>query len=1417
LGAVGIVLEHAQAMHDRGMRGLAELMGIDFGNSAYHASRLDIPHIKGFLDNFMSRMERTYGLDRAHLAPETMFMSHETYTPARGGSAAAEVESLRAVFAENADQIIIANTKGFTGHAMGAGIEEVVTVKALQQQQIPPIAHFRETDPELGHLNLSRGGAYPIKYGLKFAAGFGSQLAISLFHRIAGSEERIADPTTHQQWLRAISGMDEPELEVVNKTLRVKTIARIIKSDQSGAAPHQAPGPGDSTRPEPLAVNEGDQTLDQISAAILGLVAEQTGYPVDMLEPDLDLEADLGIDTVKQAEVFARIREQYELPRREDLQLRDYPTLTHLIQYVRENRPDLISASGLQQVGSAPVAQESATPESTIREQVLHLVAEKTGYPVDMLESDLDLEADLGIDTVKQAEVFSLLREQFSLPRSENLQLRDYPTLQHLISYVQQHRAAQSTSGLPNQDLQPAPQPEKEPPADPVSESILLLVAEKTGYPVDMLETDLDLEADLGIDTVKQAEIFAEIRERYSLPRQADLQLRDYPTLKHLIDYVQENKPTGQNLASASTEIESTISSAADSEELKRLVPEIVPCPLPDNSPRVITFSSGQTVLITADRPQGVWHYLAQRCSDQGAHVVVLTDHKDLTSSTFEVVPVDFTDPDDLSQKLDQIKQDRPLLRGVIHLLGLDKEPEMSDITLTLWRRETARRVKSLFLIAQNLQPELENQAGFLISATAMGGSFGLESMPANSPLSGGISGLTKALNKELTPVKVKICDFPLNLPERQVSDALWNELPGPVPGAEVCFPDGERSAIQLIPLPLNLKREPNLSLDEKTVFLISGGVQGVTAEIAKDLARQYKPRIILLDIVAIPENIRELAALDENQLQHFKQNLKVELSLKHKRVTPVMLEREFSHYIRAIKAQNTLDALQALGATVSYHLCDVTREDIVKQTITSIGDLYGKIDVLIHGAGLEDSKSLAHKKWLSFNHIFDVKADGCFNLVNHAQPLGLNSVILFSSVAGRFGNKGQTDYAAANDLLNKYAAWLNHHHPHLKAIALNWTGWAEVGMATKESIKKIFEQEGITFIPLQQGTPMVRQEIQHCGPESEIVIAGKLGFLDSENQIVAAHESNAALKAQKTIQEQAARFSLLEQVVSFIPKRTLIVSRELNPDNDLFLQDHSLDGVPLFPGVMGLEAFAQAALLMYPNLRIQSMENIQFNQALKIFKGKSMPLRICLEQILTADSTVKLQASLETDFLGKDGRKLGQTRQHFTGIIVLGSDEKPAPLHSQAFVSPVTHELEPDDIYDILFHGPTFQVCDNLSYYQHTGTKAKYHQIKSPLLKKTVPLWNINPLHIELGLQAAGLYEYLNREKFGLPSRIDRILFHGEFQDNLDECYAIAMLDDKNNGAGLFSIKIVCGQKCYIELQGYKTITQIKMEPVER
>ena len=187
---------------------------------------------------------------------------------------------------------------------------------------------------------------------------------------------------------------------------------------------------------------------DEVRQRVLALVAEQTGYPEDMLDLDLDLEADLGVDTVKQAELFATVREIYGIAREDTLQLRDFPTLNHVVAFALDRAggaradetptaADPAPAAAVPAPTAAPAAPVTvAVSEDEVRQRVLALVAEQTGYPEDMLDLDLDLEADLGVDTVKQAELFATVREIYGIAREDTLQLRDFPTLNHVVAFA---------------------------------------------------------------------------------------------------------------------------------------------------------------------------------------------------------------------------------------------------------------------------------------------------------------------------------------------------------------------------------------------------------------------------------------------------------------------------------------------------------------------------------------------------------------------------------------------------------------------------------------------------------------------------------------------------------------------------------------------------------------------------------------------------------------------------------------------------------------------------------------------------------------------------------------------------------------------------------------------------------------------
>jgi len=206
-GSVALVMEDVRASNKRGIRPIVELMGTRVSNSAYTGTRMDKNHISKEMDNFFSSIEREYGSKREDMVTSMLFMSHESYTPARGGGTAAEIGSLRTTFGSKVSNIIITNTKGLTGHLMGANIEDGVAIKALEKGLIPPIANLAELDDELNDLYFSRGESKQVDYALRLAAGFGSQVVIALFRRMFEGD-RFEDGK-YDEWLEKIGGGKE--------------------------------------------------------------------------------------------------------------------------------------------------------------------------------------------------------------------------------------------------------------------------------------------------------------------------------------------------------------------------------------------------------------------------------------------------------------------------------------------------------------------------------------------------------------------------------------------------------------------------------------------------------------------------------------------------------------------------------------------------------------------------------------------------------------------------------------------------------------------------------------------------------------------------------------------------------------------------------------------------------------------------------------------------------------------------------------------------------------------------------------------------------------------------------------------------------------------------------------------------------
>jgi len=1030
-----------------------------------------------------------------------------------------------------------------------------------------------------------------------------------------------------------------------------------------------------------------------------------------------------------------------------------------------------------------------------------------------MLDLDLDLEADLGVDTVKQAEMFAAIREIYSIPRDENRKLRDYPTLAHVIRFVYEKRpdlavtaaAGSFSSGSPmpiapttTEVLAPASAPIAAPDIsnDPIKKTILQIVAQKTGYPEDMLDLDLDLEADLGVDTVKQAEMFAAVRATYNIPRDENLKLRDFPTLAHVIKFARDR---------STVEAPAPVSTAPDQSEAKQKPTESSPA-----APRPVLASLDAANRIPRRVPTPILRPPLSFCKatgvklEPGCRVIVMPDKggvaealtKRLQQMGVEVLRIDGApDADTLTALLKNWIAAGPV-HGVYWLPALDQEAILRELDAGAWREALRVRVKSLYSTMRAVYEYVAHPGTFLVTATRMGGYHGYDEAGAASPLAGAVTGFAKAYKRERIECLVKAVDFEVN---RDAADlaGLWIEETLRDPGAvEIGYTGDQRWTIGLHEESAE-DGQPGIVLDTNTVFVITGAAGSIVSAITADLATASGGTFYLLDLVPQPD-------ADSPDLKRFvtdKENLKRDLftriQARGERATPALVEKELASLERAQAAQAAIDAVRAAGGTAHYFSVNLADADAVAKVIEQVRQRHGRIDVLLHAAGVERSHSLPDKDPHEFDLVFDVKSDGFFNLLHAIGDMPLGATVAFSSIAGRFGNAGQTDYSSANDLLCKITSSFRTTRPATRGIVIDWTAWGGIGMATRGSIPKIMELAGIDMLPPEAGIPLVRRELTAGATRGEIVIGQRLGIFLNEWDANGGLDSSAAEAPMKSSQAGP----MIGRMASLGLFDGYTVETTLDPHEQPFLRDHQIDGTPVLPGVMGIEAFAEAALCLFPGWHAEAIENVDFLAPFKFYRGEPRALRI------------KIQIHPHGDQMWAECRLTGhrclpnqtepQATTHFTARVRLAKGPAPA-IVARAFLAPSINGIEAADIYRIYFHGPAYQVVDEAWWDGKRaigrlaqGLPPNHHPSELPTV--------MAPRLIELCFQTAGIWDLGGQARMGLPQHVLEVSLLREPSLAEGRLYAVVT---RGTVDGSFDAEVLDTKgNCYLLLTGYRTV----------
>jgi len=348
-------------------------------------------------------------------------------------------------------------------------------------------------------------------------------------------------------------------------------------------------------------------------------------------------------------------------------------------------------------------------------------------------------------------------------------------------------------------------------------------------------------------------------------------------------------------------------------------------------------------------------------------------------------------------------------------------------------------------------------------------------------------------------------------------------------------------------------------------------------------------------------------------------------------------------------------------------------------------------------------------------------------------------------------------------------------------------------------------------MLPPEAGIPMIRRELTSAETRGELVVAQRLGIMSNE------WDETGGLDIQALAASLGSRVPVQGPMVGKVTGMTLngglTMETTLDPKAQPFLYDHRIDGTPVLPGVIGIEAFAETALCLHPGWHIEAIEEVSFLAPFKFYRDEPR--------------TVTIQAFFhpQGDDLVADCRLVGrrtlpnhsqpQETIHFTARVRAtrqppeASAGVPLRLSSEGIVDAAK-------IYHIYFHGPAYQVLDRAWLDGEVMICQMSEDLPSDHDPSTGPTL-IGPRLIELCFQTAGLLEISEHNRMGLPLYVHQVIWSCTPELAAGPLFAVVTPDASGEK---FDAEVVDTRgNRYLRLTGYRTVTlpdSIDAEPLQ-
>lgn len=977
---------------------------------------------------------------------------------------------------------------------------------------------------------------------------------------------------------------------------------------------------------------------------------------------------------------------------------------------------------------------------ASLETTLLALVAEKTGYPVDMLHLDMDLESDLGIDSIKRVEILAGMEER--VPYAAHIQTDRMGSLRSLrevvellVSETTQARVTpQKIGAIPSNGTTLSHGTEGGDPRRPthgrnsLELTLLEVVADKTGYPRDMLGLDMDLESDLGIDSIKRVEILAAMEERF--PHAARIETDRMGSLRTLRQVVDTLAPSVATVASPNGAPASSV--AAGSVERFREAGLRTAQPGSNGSkPAPVLL---RQVLVTAETARSS---AASLCIAPGHEIRVTDDDSGLAASI--VAALRRRGHRARLVDLAEAGARAPLPCGGLIIVGPAGVPTQPLSPASI------ECLKAAFRAAAAVESELRaaGAAGgaLLATVTRMDGEFGFKS--AADPICGGLSGLPKTAMHEWTDVCCRAIDVAPAWDSASAAESVVTEL-GPGAPLEVGLAPGKRFVLTT---EFRDARSGSPPLSVGDLVVVSGGARGVTAEATLAMARQWHPTLVLLGRSPVP--VAEPPWL-EGALTEV--DLKKAILHNHfnggPRPSPADLERAYREYTANREILATLRRLREAGVNAVYRSVDIRDTDAVAAALSEVRSNLGPIRGLVHAAGVLADRRIADKTSQQFDVVVDTKLVGLRNLLVSCADDDLRVLVLFSSVTARFGRPGQVDYCMANEALNKIAHHQASARSGCKVVSINWGPW-DGGMVT-DALRREFARIGVGLIPLQAGAQALVRELAHPEPDVEVLIGNGLPVSSAQQPCrsnVAACDNDCQTLDPRPRSPEPLTTATTPTGVTSTPSVADVLEIPLSLDRCPFLASHRLGGRPVVPMALMVEWMGHAALHQNPGLRFVGIDGLVIRRGVTVEDRGTTRLRFMTTAARTnADGTTVI-----------DVEASGEAGTYAIGRVLLAEELPLAPVSAPGSASERPYPVDARTAYSArLFHGPHFHAIRTINGWSQHGLSAELLAAPRPAEWLAQPLrseWLTDPLILDGGLQMGVLWCFESMGVASLPT----------------------------------------------------------------